>query len=68
MRTLRALSYIEAAERSPVDGGDDGSRGFPLSAFCCIPTSAILLMSISRIRLSLVKITTTIIDVNTMAE
>jgi hypothetical protein len=37
MRTLQALSYAEAAETSPVDDGEDCSRGFPLSAFCYPP-------------------------------
>jgi hypothetical protein len=29
--------YTEPTERSPKDGGDDGLRGFPLSACCYIP-------------------------------
>jgi hypothetical protein len=29
--------YIQAVERIPMVGGDDGAQGFPLSAYCCVP-------------------------------
>lgn len=35
-------SYIEANERSPIGGGDDGARGFDLPVYCSILLSTAL--------------------------
>jgi hypothetical protein len=58
---------IRAAERIPMDGGDDGARGFSHSAYCCIPLYTFWLMSKELEVSSLAKVITTSIRANSMA-
>jgi hypothetical protein len=64
---LHKPGYTKATERSPMDGVDDSSEGFPFLPTSVLPSSTQWLVLTSKKCLVLLKVVTTNIHVNWMA-